>query len=77
MVRTRGVWPRDDGNTVLALKEIAAKGNIRLVFMQVVMSHVMSSSVSCKVDVKEGEVDKTMLEEGGGVPWVSNDGRPL
>lgn len=36
----------------------------------------MSPSVLRKVDIKEGKVDKTMLEQSGGVPWVSNSGKP-
>jgi len=36
----------------------------------------MSPSELCKVDVKEGKVDKTKLGEGGSAPWVSNAGKP-
>lgn len=34
----------------------------------------MSRFVLCEVDVNE--VDRTMLEEGGGGHWVSNAGKP-
>lgn len=36
----------------------------------------MSPSVLCEVAAKEGKVNKTMLEEGGAVPWVRNAGKP-
>lgn len=65
MVGARGFWPTDGGNTALALKETAAKGIVEWSSCRLV---VMSHSVMCEVDVKEGEVDKTVLEEGGGVP---------